>query len=103
MATLNYGDEPSALQVRARRNPFTSSSSSSFTNSTSSVTSVNQASEQPPAKTEINKLFKKLCRKYLKTQTLPTDNEMEPLWEMREHIDFEDILVWRDEAGVKKG
>jgi hypothetical protein len=39
----------------------------------------------------------------LKTQTPPTDKEMEPLWEMREHIDFEDIVVWRDEVGVKKG
>jgi hypothetical protein len=28
---------------------------------------------------------------------------MEPLWRMREYIDFEDIVVWRDEVGVKKG
>jgi hypothetical protein len=65
--------------------------------------SVNQARDRAPAKTEIKTLFKKLCRKYLKTQTPPTDKEMEPLWEMREHIDFEDIVVWRDEVGVKKG
>jgi hypothetical protein len=100
---LNYGDEPSTLQARARRNPLTSLSSSSATPSTSSVTSVNQGCNRAPAKTEIKTLFKKLCRKYLKTQTPPTDKEMEPLWEMREYIDFEDIMVWRDEVGVKKG
>ena len=39
----------------------------------------------------------------MKTQTPPTDKEMEPLWEMRKYTDFEDIMVWRDEVGVKKG
>lgn len=28
---------------------------------------------------------------------------MAPLWRMREYVDFEDIIAWRDEAGVKKG
>ena len=28
---------------------------------------------------------------------------MEPLWKMQEHIEFEDIVAWRDEVGVRKG
>jgi len=28
---------------------------------------------------------------------------MEPLWRCRENIDFEDMVKWRDEAGVKRG
>jgi len=39
----------------------------------------------------------------MKRQTPLTDKEMEPLWRMREYIDFEDIVAWRDEVGVKKG
>ena len=39
----------------------------------------------------------------MKRQTPPTDKEMEPLWRMREYIDFEDIVAWRDEVGVRKG
>jgi hypothetical protein len=39
----------------------------------------------------------------MKRKTSPTDKEMEPLWRMREYVDFEDIIAWRDEVGVKKG
>ena len=28
---------------------------------------------------------------------------MAPLWRMRTYVDVEDIIVWRDEVGVKKG
>jgi hypothetical protein len=28
---------------------------------------------------------------------------MEPFWRMREYVDFDDIVAWRDEVGVKKG
>jgi len=86
-----------------KENPSTSSSSSSAL-SLSPVTSVNQESDpRPPARNEIKTLFKKLCRQYQKRQTPPTDKEMAPLWRMREYVDFEDIVAWRDEAGVKKG
>jgi hypothetical protein len=28
---------------------------------------------------------------------------MQALWDVREYIDFEDVILWRDEIGVKKG
>jgi hypothetical protein len=64
--------------------------------------SMNQGYNRAPIKTEIKTLFKKLYRKYLKTQTPSIDKEIESLWEMREYIDFEDIIIWRDEVDVKK-
>ena len=57
----------------------------------------------PPTQIEIKALFKKLCRRYMKRQTPPADKEMEPLWRMREYVDVEDIIAWRDEVGVRKG
>jgi hypothetical protein len=39
----------------------------------------------------------------MKHHTPPTDKEMAPLWEMQEYVDFEDIISWRDEVGVRKG
>src|SRR5271156_3715606 len=82
-------------------NPLTSPSSSSAP-SPSSVTSANQERD-PPARSEIKTLFKKLCRLYMKRQTPPMNQEMEPLWKMQEYVEFEDIVAWRDEVGVRKG
>ena len=31
------------------------------------------------------------------------NQEMEPLWKMQEYVEFEDIVAWRDEVGVRKG
>jgi hypothetical protein len=28
---------------------------------------------------------------------------MEPLWRVSEYVNYEDIIRWRDEAGVRKG
>jgi hypothetical protein len=28
---------------------------------------------------------------------------MKPLWEMQQFIEYDDILAWRDEVGVRKG
>ena len=39
----------------------------------------------------------------MKRQTPPTDQEMEPLWQMRDYVEFEDVIAWRDEVGVRKG
>ena len=64
--------------------------------------SVNQERD-PPERAEIKTLFQKLCRQYMKRKTHPTDEEMEPLWRMREYVDFDDIIAWRDEVGVRKG
>ena len=39
----------------------------------------------------------------MKRQTPPTNQEMEPLWKMQEYVEFEEIVAWRDEVGVRKG
>jgi hypothetical protein len=84
-------------QPKSRRTPLTFSSSS-FAPSPASTTGMSKE-PNPPTKA----LFKKLCRRYMEQQTPPTDKEMEPLWRMREHVDIEDIIAWRDEVGVRKG
>jgi hypothetical protein len=45
----------------------------------------------------------RLCRIYMKRQALPTAQEMEPLWAMRNFVNLDDIIVWRDKVGVRKG
>lgn len=57
----------------------------------------------PPTQIEIKQLFKKLCRRYMNREAPPADEEMEPLWRMREYVDAEDIIAWRDEVGLRKG
>jgi hypothetical protein len=39
----------------------------------------------------------------MKRKTPPTNQEMEPLWKMQKYVEFEDIVAWRDEVGVRKG
>jgi hypothetical protein len=57
----------------------------------------------PPTQEDIKIIFRKLCRRYLKLRHPPTDNEMEPLWKIRDHVDIENIRKWRDQVGIKKG
>jgi hypothetical protein len=66
------------------------------------MTPMNQESGLP-TQTEIKALFKKLCRRYMKRKTPPADKKMEPLWRMREYVNIEDIITWRDDMGVRNG
>jgi hypothetical protein len=52
--------------------------------------STTSTSSKPDAPTqhEIKLLFKKLCRRYVKLRRPPPDEEMEPLWRMREYVDL---------------
>jgi hypothetical protein len=85
----------------------TSSSSSSSIPVSLASTPVSLASitpkSKPPTQKELKSLFKKLCRSYLKKQAPLAHKEMEPLWMLHDYLNFEDVIKWRDEVGVKKG
>jgi hypothetical protein len=78
--------------------------SSSHSSSSISASLASTASKpEHPTQKEVKLLFKKLCRRYQKRQTPLADHEMEPLWMLRDHLNFEDFITWRDQVGVKKG
>jgi hypothetical protein len=57
----------------------------------------------PPSKQGLKSLFKKLCRSYIEHQRPPSDDDMAPLWNYSEYVNYEDIVSWKDEVGVRKG
>jgi hypothetical protein len=91
-------DEFSSTMYRYRggvSNPSTASPT--IESSASASVSAARVSFSQQAK----KIFKKLCRQYMRTRLPPS--YLLPLWDLRDYIDFEDFVMWKSEVGLKKG
>jgi hypothetical protein len=51
----------------------------------------------------VEKTFKRLSRWYMTHQRPPSPQQMQPLWNGKANIDFEDFVQWKAEVGLKHG
>jgi hypothetical protein len=58
---------------------------------------------RPPAVDNSKKAFKRLCRMYMRLQRPPPTKDMETIWKFKNHIDFEDFVLWKEQVGIKRG
>jgi hypothetical protein len=55
------------------------------------------------SKAEARAEFKKLARWYLKNHKPPSNKQMERMHELRWQYDWQDVITWQDEVGLKRG
>jgi hypothetical protein len=83
-----------------------SSESPSFesaSNPSRSITTRSSASVLPTQNDTAKNLFKKLTRRYMRTQTPPSDRDLEPLINLRQYYTYDDVIAWRDSIGLRRG
>jgi hypothetical protein len=103
MTQANPSSPPSIHQQR--QDSTVSASSSNPQNTTALLTST--ATPTAPlrnvqSKTEARAEFKKLARWYLKNHKPPSDKQMQRLQELRGQYDWQDVITWQDEVGLKR-
>src|SRR5579859_6536598 len=94
--------DTSSVEPRTRR-VATALALTTSASSNPSTPGVSREPHPPTATNEVKRIFKRLCRYYMKHRQPPPAQQMQQIWRLKGDVGFEDFVRWKDEVRIKKG